>query len=687
MASSTGKRKWLINKTATVGCGFALSILVGIGVASYLQFLNFKKADEWVDHTQAVINQNQEILNLVTDAETGQRGYLLTGNELYLQPYHRAMDTIGLKINLMRQLTADNPNQQRRIDELRALIEAKLPELKQTIYLRQNKGLAEALQLVKTDRGMQLMAEIRQRSAQIAMEENRLLQARTQQAEAQAQFTTYMLVLSSVVGFGLVSIAGIAIARQLTERRSAEEMAKESELRFRILSEGMPQLVWSGFADGTIDYSNKRWEQYTGLTPHEVDGDGWIKVLHPEDRENTTAAWKLAADTTQEYEIEQRLCGVDGKYRWFLTRALPHRNETGQIVKWYGTCTNIEDQKKAQEALQTGEERLRLAVESTNLGTWDWNLTTGVINLSDRFKVVLGVLPEAAAEADYQMCLSLVHPEDRERVDRVVQKALDPSSTGEYITEYRVLRPDGTIRWIEAQGRVLRQNQQAYRFIGTVLNITERKLAQEQIQAALDEKVVLLKEIHHRVKNNLQIVTSLLNLQSSRLEEPQIQKILQECQNRVSSMALIHEQLYQSEDLAKIDFTNYVHNLVNNLCSSYDVYNSAIQIKMNIDDIYLSIDTAIPCGLILNELVSNALKYAFPLEQKGDIKIDFHLNDDNYLQLSVKDNGVGISPELDIDKTNSLGLQLVKALTRQLQGTLMLNRDMGSDFQIVFENK
>lgn len=683
--ASRSKRKWLINKTATVGCGFALSILVGIGIASYLQFLNFKKADKWVDRSQAIINKNQEILNLVTDAETGQRGYLLTGNEHYLQPYHRAIDTIALKISLMRQLTSDNPNQQQQIDELRVLVEAKLPELKQTIYLRQNKGLAAALQLVKTDRGMQLMAKIRQRSAQIAMEENRLLQARTQQAEAQAQFTTFTIVLSSVVGFGLVSIAGILVNRELTERKRAEEIAQESKLRFKVLSEAVPQLVWSGFSDGTIDYCNSRWQDYTGLTAGEVNGDGWIKVLHPEDRENIRVAWKLAVDTEQEYKVEQRLLGIDNNYRWFLTLALPQRNEVGQIVKWYGTCTDIEAQKKSHEALHESEERLRLAVESTKLGTWDWNLITNELQWSDRCKQLFDLPPEA--EIDYNLFLSRLHPEDRERTQTVVEQALDRSGDGEYSIEYRSLQLDGTIRWLEAQGRVLKQNQQAYRFIGTVLDITERKLAQEQIQAALTEKVVLLKEIHHRVKNNLQIVTSLLNLQSSRLQEPHIQKILQECQNRVSSMALIHEQLYQSEDLAKIDFANYVHNLVNNLCSSYDIYNSAIQIKMSIDDIYLSIDTAIPCGLILNELVSNALKYAFPLQQKGEIKIDFDLKTDNYLQLSVKDNGIGISPELDIDKTTSLGLQLVKALTRQLQGTLVLNRDMGCDFQLVFENK
>ncbi len=683
MDGSKGNKKWLVNKTATLGSGFALLLLVSIGVVSYLQFFNFKQSQKWVDQTQTALNKNQEILNLVTDAETGQRGYLLTGNDRYLQPYHHAVDIIGLKIKQLRQLISDDPSQQQQLDKLNLLVEAKLPELKQTIYFRQNKGLAAALQIVNTDRGMQLMGQIRTISAQIAAQENRLLQVRSQQAEKQAQLTVFVIVLSSVVGFGLVLIAGIMSNRELTERKRAEEKAQESESQFKVLSEVMPQLVWSGFSDGAIDYSNKRWQQYTGLTPHEVDGDGWIKVLHPEDRERTLAAWKAALAQTQEYEIEQRVCGVDGKYRWFLTRALPHHNETGEIIKWYGTCTDIEDQKQAEQALGESEERLRLAVESTKLGTWDWNLITEVIVISDRFKAVFGIPPETAAETSYEDCLALIYLEDREPLNQRVQQALNPNSNGEFIMEYRVLKTDGTLSWLLSMGQVLYQNRQAYRFIGTVVDMSDRKLAEEQIQASLTEKVVLLKEIHHRVKNNLQIVTSLLSLQSSRLEDPKTQNILQECQNRVSSMALIHEQLYQSEDLAKIDLAQYVQNLVANLCNSYDIYNSAIQVKTAIDEIYLNIDTAIPCGLMLNELISNALKHAFPGNRKGEINISLRL-ENNYVNLTVSDDGIGISPDLDIDKTTSLGLQLVKALTRQLQGTLTLKRDIKTEFVIIF---
>jgi len=345
----------------------------------------------------------------------------------------------------------------------------------------------------------------------------------------------------------------------------------------------------------------------------------------------------------------------------------------------------IEERQRVKSALQQSEERLRLAVEATALGTWDSNLITGELGWSDRCKALFGLSPEA--EVDYDRFLRCLHPDDRERTDRAIQQALAPHSNGEYNIEYRTLGSDGTVRWIAARGRAFNQHEPDYRFIGTVLDITDRKLAQEQIQASLEEKVVLLKEIHHRVKNNLQIISSLLSLQSSYIEEPQTQAILQECQNRVSSMALIHEQLYESENFAKIDFAEYIHNLIANLSSSYETYECIIEWKINIDNIFLDLDEAIPCALIINELVSNSLKYAFPKRDRGEIIINFRQLDENSLCLTIKDNGIGIPQDLDLDNTNTLGLQLVKALTEQLQGNLVLNRNQGTEFKILFEEQ
>ena len=214
--------------------------------------------------------------------------------------------------------------------------------------------------------------------------------------------------------------------------------------------------------------------------------------------------------------------------------------------------------------------------------------------------------------------------------------------------------------------------------------IAERKRAEEQIKASLGEKEVLLKEIHHRVKNNLQVVSSMLFLQSRSIKEEETVEMFQESRNRVRSMALVHERLYQSPDLARIDFAEYARNLTSYLFRSYGVHSNVIQLKVNVDDVFLSIDTAVPCGLILNELVSNSLKHAFPDGREGEIRIELGSDDDNRFTLMFGDNGVGFPEDLDFRNTESLGLQLVNNLVHQLEGTIELDRSGGTAFKITF---
>jgi two-component sensor histidine kinase len=215
--------------------------------------------------------------------------------------------------------------------------------------------------------------------------------------------------------------------------------------------------------------------------------------------------------------------------------------------------------------------------------------------------------------------------------------------------------------------------------------IAERKRVEEQIKASLEEKEVLLKEIHHRVKNNLQVISSLLYLQSKSIKDKAALQMFQESQNRVRSMAFIHERLYQSQDLARVDFAEYVRSLTNYLFRSYGVSMDVIQLKINIDNVPLSIDTAIPCGLIVNELVSNSLKYAFPDGKGGEIRIELGSDGDNRFALMVSDDGVGLPEDVDFRKTESLGLQLVNNLSvAQLEGAIDLDRSGGTTFRITF---
>lgn len=214
--------------------------------------------------------------------------------------------------------------------------------------------------------------------------------------------------------------------------------------------------------------------------------------------------------------------------------------------------------------------------------------------------------------------------------------------------------------------------------------LSELKRAEQQLKASLDEKELLLKEVHHRVKNNLQVISSIFSLQSSYIQEPRIRTLLAESQDRIRSMAMIHEKLYQSTSLAKIDFTDYIHTLVSNLFASYNVSPNLVQFDLNVSDIALNLDAAIPCGLLINELVSNSLKHAFPHNQPGQIQINFSVMPDEKLRLTVRDTGRGLPPDIDLNHLDSLGLALVRAIAFQLSGHLEMFNDNGAVFQITF---
>lgn len=231
------------------------------------------------------------------------------------------------------------------------------------------------------------------------------------------------------------------------------------------------------------------------------------------------------------------------------------------------------------------------------------------------------------------------------------------------------------------------------RMVGDIFaNALERKRVEEQLNASLKEKEVLLKEIHHRVKNNMQVISSLLNLQSGRIKNQEILEMFKESQDRIRSMSLIHERLYQSADLAKIDFSHYIQNLATHLFQSYRIDPEAVALKTNVRGVSLDINKAIPCGLIINELVSNSLKYAFPdakgsekkKRKKGEIDIQF-TSDNGKVILLVKDNGKGLPDNLDIETADSFGLQLVTTLVAQLNGDIDIKRRPGAAFKITFD--
>lgn len=292
--------------------------------------------------------------------------------------------------------------------------------------------------------------------------------------------------------------------------------------------------------------------------------------------------------------------------------------------------------------------------------------------------------------------LDYVNNENTNKIRYLSLKIYPTFSSDKKISNYIFMGEDITIRknaedalknsYDELENRVIERTAELSK-VNLILQkeIQDHELAEERIKASLKEKDVLLKEIHHRVKNNMQIISSMLGLQSAYVEDETFNTLLKDSQGRIKSMALIHEKLYQSDNLAYINFTEYVNSLISYLKNSYNMSDDKIKINTNIEDMSLNIDMAIPLGLIINELISNSYKHAFKDNSKGEINLSINTEKSGCYLLTVEDNGVGLPVDFDISTTKSLGLQLVNVLVDQISGSLKIYNSVGAKFEISFK--
>jgi PAS domain S-box-containing protein len=253
--------------------------------------------------------------------------------------------------------------------------------------------------------------------------------------------------------------------------------------------------------------------------------------------------------------------------------------------------------------------------------------------------------------------------------------------------EVNLCTKSGKEKTIEIHSSLMRKNEKIVGVVSVLRDITERKQIEETLRKSLKEKEVLIRELHHRVKNNMQVMLSLLRLQTRKIEDKKMVEILRVWQNRLRSIALVHEKLYESENLARIEFGSYIQRLAVSLFHAFNVKESSVLLEMNIESISLDISTAIPLGLIINELVSNSLKHAFPEGRKGKIRLDFHKKNKNSYSLIIKDNGIGLPKNIKFQNPQTLGFQLINDLIDQIDGSVEVSRRGGTTFKIIFQKK
>jgi diguanylate cyclase len=331
------------------------------------------------------------------------------------------------------------------------------------------------------------------------------------------------------------------------------------------------------------------------------------------------------------------------------------------------------ERQKAEVTLRQNEERYRLAIQATGLGTWDWDFGGNTLIWSARCYELFG-LP-IGAPINYPTFLSCLHPDDRAGTQAAVQAALEPTGAGSFLAEFRVVLPTGETRWIRSQGQAYFVGEglggRPVRFLGTVLDITAARLAEQQLIAAVADKEMLLREVHHRVKNNMQAITAILRLEARQVTDPVAHEGFAAVGQRIQAMARLHQQLCSAHDLRRIDLAAYLYELVDSLSALHS--GLPVTIEVAADPLHCDLDMAIPLGLIANELVTNSLKHAFPDGRQGVIRMRLG-QEARVVVFEVSDDGVGSDGG---GRSGGLGNLLVEALAQQLGAALTTERTGG----------
>ncbi|MBL1211226.1 PAS domain S-box protein [Geminocystis sp. GBBB08] len=460
-----------------------------------------------------------------------------------------------------------------------------------------------------------------------------------------------------------------AIAYDITEQKRIEASlrAKTEELD-RFFSVAIDLLSISNL-EGDFLRVNSQWQKTFDYTIQELEGMRLLNYVHPEDLEKTNIAISTLKNNEPINNFVNRYRCRDGSYRDLEWRSVRVDNLIYSAARDITNRLQVENQLRNYEKIVAGT--------SDAIALIDKNYIYQVVN-----EKYLYLHQKSLSEVINHPITDILDPELFANIFKTkVDQCLSGKTINFEIWYDHPITKNQYLSITYSPSYQLDHNISG--IVVSIRDITQVKIIEQQIQASLHEKEVLLKEIHHRVKNNLQIIHSLLNLQSRSINNPSISIKFQESQTRIQSMALIHEHLYQSNNFSEINLSEYINELINILFSTYQINTLSIEYQVKVEqNFFLDIDSAVPCGLIINELISNVLKYAFNKNQKGKLFVGITADKENNLVLTVADNGKGLPPDLNWEKSPTLGLKLVKNLIRQLRGNIVLDREEGTKYTI-----
>ena len=466
----------------------------------------------------------------------------------------------------------------------------------------------------------------------------------------------------------------LCIVRDVTEKKLTEEELRRSHAIRQALMDASMDMAVLLDPEGKILAINEKAAESFQMSPEEMVGEILFDHLTSEvaemRRRSMEQIMRTGLPNMTVNLSRDRVYEVSGN-------PLMERGEQVTAIGFF--IRDITEKVKIDEAVMESEARYRRLFEENPVPMYIYNVESlKILAVNEAMVEHYGY---SRKEFESMSMMNLRPPGE---VDRVHSHIEDLTPGTLYTGVWKHLKKDGSLIEVDITSADFPYENRRARLV-LCIDVTAQKRAQEQIRASLKEKDILLKEIHHRVKNNLQVISGLLNLQSHYIDDDSVKGIYRESQNRVISMALIHEDLYQREDLARVDFSDYIRNLTENLFASYGVARGLVALAIDVEDIRLVVDTAIPCGLIINELITNSLKHGFPKGGKGTVSITFQSDEDGTLSLILADDGVGFPEGVDFRKTKSLGLQLVTILVEQLGGTMDLDREGGTTFRIRFK--
>jgi PAS domain S-box-containing protein len=633
--------------------GLAILIFLAVGAISYRSLVVSEESERWVQHTHKVLENLHELAFAMQRVESSCRGFLLTGEDSYLEPGRASRRSVEQIEAIVGDLTVDNPTQQGQLVVLRASTAEKFAHMDTLVGRRRTQGLEAAANGVRNGSGQQIMTQFLDVIGKMQDEELRLLSQRNAEAKRKMDNTRMQLILGIMLGVGITIGAAWSVHRNSIARHLAERAVRTAETRFTTLANNISQLAWMANEKGYIYWYNDRWFDYTGTTLAEVAGWGGQTTLHPDHRQRVMDKVKSCFERGEVWEDTFPLRGKDGLYRWFLSQAVPIRDEKGRVLQWFGTNTDINDRKIAEAELQLLAERLSLATVIGKVGVWEWDLVGNVLKWDTTILEIYGFPPTATIS--FETWAMAVHADDLLQTELKLQKMIEEK--GHTILEFRITRKDGSIRNIAGACRAICEERGSVtRVIGVNIDVTERKEAERILAKTAKDQLVFkdefLSHVSHEIRGPLsaimQFTTIILDGLAGEINQEQReyeQIVLRNARQLQSMIADLLEVTRLENGKLSVEPENVsVHDAVSDILNTLSGNATAREV---------SLSSTLPDGLpaayadptrlrqVLIILVDNAIKFT-PRGGTISVQVEPWEEDPEFLCIAVSDTGAGI---------------------------------------------